>query len=305
MNLSIIFLASAVLQPTSVAQIATPVSDPPAVCDSCDGWNQSQTPFKLHGRSYYVGVRGLSAVLIQTSDGLILLDGGLPQSAPLIEANIRSLGFKVEDIKLIVNSHAHYDHAGGLARLQRDSGSQVAASPAGAKALRSGLPVPEDPQYNDGKDVGFPRVMRVKEIKDGETLRVGDTAITSHFTPGHTPGSTTWTWASCASDGCLNMVYADSLTPVSSGPFRFLGDERHPDVSAAFRRSIDTVRELPCDIMLSTHPEASGLFERLERRAASPAPDPLIDRNACRTLADKASRQLDERLETERSQKPR
>jgi metallo-beta-lactamase class B len=100
------------------------------------------------------------------------------------------------------------------------------------------------------------------------------------------------------------MVYADSLTPVSSGPFRFLGDARHPDVSVAFRRSIDTVRNLPCDIMLSTHPEASGLFERLDRRAVSPAPDPLVDKSACRTLADKADRLLDERLRTERSQKP-
>ncbi len=305
MNLNILLLAALCLQTTSVAPTGGPVDDPPAVCDSCEGWNKSQTPFRLHGRSYYVGVRGLSSVLIQTSDGLILLDGGLPQSAPLIEANIRSLGFRVEDIKLILNSHAHYDHAGGLARLQRDSGSIVAASPAGAQALLSGRPVPEDPQYNEGKDGGFPRVRRVNEVKDGETLGVGDTEIKAHLTPGHTPGSTTWTWVSCASDGCLNMVYADSLTPVSSGPFRFLGDERSPDVSGAFRHSIDTVRGLPCDIMLSTHPEASGLFDRLERRTPSLAVDPLIDRNACRAYADKANGLLDDRLKAERVRQTR
>ncbi|HQZ16473.1 MAG TPA: subclass B3 metallo-beta-lactamase [Vicinamibacteria bacterium] len=285
---------------------APPVADPPSVCDSCDEWNQPQKPFKLHGRSYYVGVRGLSAVLIQTSDGLILLDGGLPQSAPLIEGNLRSLGFKVEDIRLIVNSHAHYDHAGGIARLQRDSGAEVAASASGAAALRAGMPVPDDPQFGkDGREGAFPRVSRVRVVKDKEELRVGDTAITAHLTPGHTPGSTAWTWRSCEGGSCLDLVYADSLTAISLDGFRFTGDKTHPDVSETFKRSIATVEALPCDLMLSTHPGASGLFERLERRESSPVPDPLLDKQACRAYADKARRNLDQRLQAERAAAPR
>src|SRR6187455_1975594 len=157
MKLLALLVAIAGLQNPAVST-RTLIEDPPMVCDSCDEWNQPQAPFKLHGRSYYVGTRGLSAVLIQTSGGLILLDGGLPQSAPRIEENIRGLGFKVEDVKLIVNSHAHYDHAGGIARLQRDSGAAVAASASGAAAMMAGRPVPDDPPSGrDGGEGAFPK----------------------------------------------------------------------------------------------------------------------------------------------------
>ncbi len=298
MDMTLLILAAWLQSPTTAK---APVADPPSVCDSCDEWNRPQVPFKLHGRSYYVGTQGLSAVLIQTSDGLILLDGGLPQSAPLIEENIRSLSFKVEDIRLIVNSHAHYDHAGGIARLQRDSGALVAASPSGAEALMAGRPVKDDPQFGkDGSDGVFPPVLKVRAVKDKEGLRVGDTVLTAHFTPGHTPGSTTWTWPSCASGACLDIVYADSLTAVSSDGFLFLGDRTHPDRSETFRRTIASVGALPCDIMLSTHPGASRLFEREKQRSSSPSPDPLIDRGACSAYAQNAMRNFEQRLKTER-----
>ena len=300
MKLLAILLAAFGLQtPASPAKAA--IEDPPRLCGNCEEWNRPQTPFKLHGRSYYVGPQGLSAVVIQTSAGLILLDGGLPQSAPVIEANLRTLGLRIEDVKLIVNSHAHYDHAAGIARLQRDSGAVVAASASGAAALKAGMPVPDDPQFGkDGKDGAFPRVAEVRVVKDKEDLRLGDTTITAHLTPGHTPGSTTWTWKSCDGPACLNLVYADSLTAVSLDDFRFLGDKTHPDISESFRRSIATVESLPCDLMLSTHPSASGLFERLAKRTPSAAIGPLIDKDACRTYAASARKNLEERLQTER-----
>lgn len=243
--------------------------------------------------------------MIQTSAGLILLDGGLPQSAPVIEANLRTLGMSVEDVKLIVNSHAHFDHAGGIARLQRDSGAVVAASASGAMALKSGMPVPDDPQFGqDGRDGAFPRVAEVRVVKDKEELRIGDTTLTAHLTPGHTPGSTAWTWKSCDGPACLNLVYADSLTAISLDGFRFLGDQTHPDLSESFRRSIATVESLPCDIMLSTHPGASGLFERLAKRTPGAAIDPLIDKDGCRTYAANARKNLEQRLKTERGAAP-
>src|SRR5499426_653771 len=120
--------------------------DPPKKCEPCAGWNAAQEPFRVFGNTYYVGVAGLSSVLIASDKGLILLDGALPQSAPLIDANIRKLGFRTEDIRLILNSHAHYDHAGGIAALQRASGAAVAASPSGARAIQSGGPPADDPQ---------------------------------------------------------------------------------------------------------------------------------------------------------------
>src|SRR5579863_2856725 len=164
-------------------------------CESCVGWNAPHEPFRVFGNTYYVGVAGLSSVLVASDEGLILLDGGLPQSAPLIDANIRRLGFRTEDVRLIVNSHAHFDHAGGIAALQRASRAIVAASAAGARALESGEPPSDDPQAGFGKEANcFPPVKRVKVVADGETLHVGKLTVTAHLTPGHTPGSTTWTW---------------------------------------------------------------------------------------------------------------
>jgi metallo-beta-lactamase class B len=291
-----------VLSWTTVAAVAGPVAmkaDPPKKCDSCDEWNRPQEPFRVFGNTYYVGVAGLSSVLVASDKGLILLDGGLTQSAPLIDANIRKLGFRTEDIRLILNSHAHFDHAGGIAALQRASGAQVAASPSGARALETGRPPADDPQSGFGPGGYFPSVGKVRVVADGETLRVGDLAVTAHLTPGHTPGSTTWSWRSCEGARCLDVVYADSLNPVFAPGFRFTGGETHPSIEAAFRRSIATVAGLPCDIMLAVHPGLSGMEEKLKRRHEEPAADPFVDPGACRAYAADATRRLDARVADE------
>jgi metallo-beta-lactamase class B len=274
-------------------------------CESCAGWNVAQEPFRVFGNTYDVGVAGLSSVLVASDKGLILLDGGLPQSAPLIDASIRKLGFKTEDIRLIVNSHAHFDHAGGIAALQRVSGAIVAASASGARALESGEPPSDDPQYAFGKKANrFPAVKRVKVVTDGETLRVGKLAVTAHLTPGHTPGSTTWTWRSCEAARCLEIVYADSLNPVSAPGFRFTGDASHFSITGSFRRSISTVGGLPCDILLAVHPSFAGMEDKLKRRQQQPGSEPFVDPQACRTYAADASKRLDERI-AEEGKKPK
>ena len=275
--------------------------DPPKRCESCDEWNGPHAPFRVHGNTYYVGVAGLSAVLLVSDHGLVLLDGGLAQSAPLVDANVRALGFRTEDVKLIVSSHAHFDHAGGIAALARASGAQVAASPAGAKAIEMGLPPEDDPQFGLGREaMSFPPVRHVRSVKDGETLRVGDVAITAHFTPGHTPGSTTWTWRSCEGERCLHVVYGDSLNPVSAPGFRFTGDGTHPSLEASFRRSIATVEALPCDILLTVHPGFVDVDGKLRKRAAEPKTNPFVDPQACRAYAADARKKLDERVAEER-----
>ncbi|MEO8359694.1 MAG: subclass B3 metallo-beta-lactamase [Vicinamibacteria bacterium] len=290
------------LQTPSAKPAGTPYNDPPFKCSNCDEWNLAQAPFKIHGKTYYVGTHGLSSLLIDTGAGLIVLDGGLPQSAPVIEANIRTLGFKVEDIKLIVNSHTHYDHAGGIAKLQRDSGATIAASAPAAKALMQGFSNAEDPQFGvDGQHGVFPRTGPVRVIKNGETIQVGQVAITSHFTPGHTPGGTTWTWTSCEGKDCINMVYADSMTPVSEDGFHFLADATHPDLTPAFRQTIAMVAALPCDIVVSAHPSFTNLFEKWKTSQAAPSgPNPFIDKNGCKAYADDATKRLDARIKTER-----
>ena len=280
-------------------QTPTFKSDPPHKCDSCDEWNKPREPFKVYGNTYFVGTDGLSSILITGARGHILLDGGLEQSAALIDANIRKLGFKTEDVKLIVNSHGHYDHAGGIAALQRASGAMVAASPSGADALRRGENTIDDPQYGFGKAAnGFPPVTTVRVIKDGESIAVDTVAIKPHFTPGHTPGSTTWTWVSCEGQRCLNMVYADSISAVSADGFKFTAS---PALINAFRRSISRVAELPCDIVISTHPSATNLDDKIKKRAAlkGAGPDPFVD-HGCKALAAGALKGLENRIAEEK-----
>ena len=293
------YLAALLLLFVSFTQTPTFSSDPPHKCDSCDGWNKPREPFRIFGNSYYVGTDGLSAILIVGDAGHVLLDGGLEQSAAVIDANIRKLGFKTEDIKLIVNSHGHYDHAGGIAAMQRASGATVAASPSGASALQRGENTPDDPQFGFGKaENGFPPVKNVKVIKDSEVLRVGNVAITANFTPGHTPGSTTWTWTSCEGARCLNMVYADSISAVSAPGFKFTAK---PDVVNLFRRSITRLSELPCDIVVSTHPSATNLDAKLKKRAElkGAGVDPFIDQG-CKALAATAMKGLEARIAEEK-----
>ena len=274
--------------------------DPPIKCDSCDEWNLPLAPFKVFGNTYYVGTAGLSALLITSDQGHILLDGGLTQSAPLVAANIVKLGFKVEDIKLILNSHAHYDHAAGIAALQRASGATVVSSASGAEGFALGNAVPDDPQAGFGKaENAFPAVNNVRVVKDKDVVRVGLLAVQMHNTAGHTPGSTTWTWQSCVDGKCLNLVYADSISAIAAPGFRFTGDAKTPSRVEQFRNSIATVGELPCDIMITTHPMATDLAGKLKKRAAKPAADPFIDPQACRVLAANAMKALDVRVAEE------
>jgi metallo-beta-lactamase class B len=267
---------------------------------AAEEWNQPQKPARIFGDTYYVGVAGLSSVLIVTHEGLILLDGDLPESVPLIEGNIRTLGFRVEDIKLILNSHAHFDHAGGIAALQRDSAAVVVASPSGANALRQGHAVADDPQAGFSASATFPSVANVREVHDGEILRLGKAAITAHFTPGHTPGSTTWTWTSCEGKRCLNIVYADSLNPVSAPGFHFLADPSHEDLAASFRKSIRTVANLPCDVLISVHPELAGVPEKIRQQLAGTTPNAFVDKQACRKYASAMEAKLDARINEEK-----
>jgi metallo-beta-lactamase class B len=260
-------------------------------------WNAPQKPFRIYGNTWYVGPYGLSSILLDTGHGLALFDGDLPESAPVIEAHIRALGFRVRDVKWILNSHAHADHAGGIAALQRDSGAQVLASAAGAREMALGGADRDDPQYGDARD--YPPVHHMRALRDGEVVRLGGVAITAHYTPGHTRGSTSWTWTSCAAGRCLHMVYADSLTAISAPGFRFSDDPRRV---AAFRQAIATVAGLPCDILLTPHPDASGFWQKVARRKSDTDVAPLIDANACRAYAATATEKLDAKLVQEQAE---
>src|SRR4051812_31500512 len=264
------------------------------VCRPNAKWTEPATPKKIYGNTYFVGTCGLSAILVTSEQGHVLIDGDLEEDAPLIEASIRALGFRLEDIRYILNSHEHFDHAGGIARLARDTHATVAARAPAASALERGHGDRDDPQFLLGKS--FPPVANVLRIADGETIKVGPLALTAHATPGHTQGSTSWSWDSCESRRCLHVVYADSLTPISDDAFRFSDDTAHPGVLAAFRQSAGTLAALPCDILVTPHPDASDLWDRRGPAASKP----LIDGDACRRYGARAAKSLDERVAKEK-----
>lgn len=262
-------------------------------CERCEDWNREQAPFRIFGNSYYVGPHGLSSVLITSPDGHVLIDGALPQSAPLIARHVEQLGFKMRDVKLILNSHVHYDHAGGIAELQKLSGAKVIASDIAAKALRTGKVDRNDPQFEIIRP--SPGVRKVEVLGTREFVEVGKLRLNVIHTPGHTPGGTSWTWRSCEGERCLNVVYGDSLNAVSDDSFKYAGDARYPNALSDMRASIAAMDALPCDILISAHPELSGVLTIIDAQGNGDRAQ-LVDSAACKRYAAAGKERLEQRL---------
>ncbi len=274
----------------SVAAKPTPVS-PASLATACagrDGWNDPAPPVRIHGTTYYVGTCGITVLLVTSRKGHVLIDAATAEATPAIVANIKGLGFRLRDIKWIVNSHEHVDHAGGLAAMKRLTGARVAARAPAVPMLIRGETDPDDPQSGTLDD--FPPVKIDRVIAEGERVEVGGLALTAHATAGHTKGSTSWSWRSCEGTACLTILYADSLTAVSRADYRFAD---HPALVATFRATFAKVASLPCDLLLTPHPDASNLFGRLAGKAL------LADPSACRTYSATAATLLDQRLAKE------
>ncbi|MGZ2412128.1 metallo-beta-lactamase class B [Sphingomonas sp. F9_3S_D5_B_2] len=261
-------------------------------CNDNDEWAKPAPPVRIHGNTYLVGTCGISAILITGTDGNILIDGGPEEAADLIAANIRALGFRVGDTRLILHSHEHFDHVGGIAELQRLSGATVIASVPAAKVLASGLASADDPQFGINKP--FPAVSVGRTVGDGGEIRLGNLMLTAMATPGHTSGALSWRWVSCDGGVCRTIVYADSLSPVSRDDYRF---SDHPARLAAFRSSIAKVAASPCEIVLTPHPSASHMRDRLALGR------PLLDPEGCRSYAAELTEHLDARLAKEAAAK--
>ena len=282
---------------TMLALLAT-LPLPPALAAD---WNDPQEPFALFGDTYYVGTRGLSSVLITSPAGHILIDGGSPKSPVQIVRHIGQLGFRIEDVKYILNSHEHLDHAGGIAELQRLSGATVLASVEGERVLRTGETSKGDPQYSDLPPT-MPAVANTRAVKHGDIIKLGPLSVTAHYTPGHTQGGTSWTWRSAEGGKTASMVYGDSLNAMSAGPFRYSASNTYPHARADLDKSIATVAAFDCDVLVSAHPEGSGLWERLAKQATM-GNAAFIDRDACRDYADAARERLARKLAAEAGQK--
>lgn len=256
--------------------------------DGRESWAASAPPTHIHGGTYYVGTCGITALLVTSDDGHVLLDGGLEEAAPLVAANITKLGFRLSDVRWIVSSHEHWDHVAALAELKQMTGAKVAALPIAAQALSSGKAHPDDPQHAIADP--FTPVAVDNVLADGDTLKVGNLRLTVHATPAHAPGSASWTWKSCSGNDCQTIAYADSATIISDDAYRF---SDHPARIAKARTGLARIKGLPCDILITPHPGASNLFARLSGTSE------LIDAQACRAYANAAESRFASRLAKE------
>lgn len=257
-------------------------------CEDWDDWEKPAPPARIHGGTYLVGACGIAAILVTTAEGHILIDSGTEKGADLVAANIAALGISVRHVTTLTHSHEHFDHVGGMARMKELTGGKLVASEAAAAVFATGTSDPRDPQA--GTHDPFPPVAVDETIADLETLELGGLTMFALATPGHSPGALSWTWAECDGEDCVSIVYADSLSPVSSDDYRF---SDHPEEVEAFRQSLDTIAGLDCDILLTPYPSASNMIERFAGRA------PLIDQTACQAYAESIRARLDARLAKE------
>jgi metallo-beta-lactamase class B len=290
-------LALALGVEASAVQAAPP--EPAPTCPDDAGWSDPTPPRKVFGNTWYVGTCGISALLITGDDGHVLIDGATPEAGPMIVESIRTLGFDPRDVRVLLNTHEHIDHAGGLAAIQQATGAPLRARRPGLIALRKGDMDMRDPQV-PFRMPGFPPVPVIETLADNAVVRVGAVEIQTHATPGHSLGGTSFTWTSCEGETCHAMAFADSLSAVAPDTYRFSDPANSPAFATMLRGTFDTVAALPCDILVSPHPVASRLWYRL---GDAPS-EPLVDATACKRYAEAGARRLDARLDTERQATP-
>lgn len=256
--------------------------------------DQPVAPFRISDDIYYVGASDVTSFLIVTNAGLILTDGGFPDTAAQIEGNIKTLGFDIHNVKFLMNSHAHFDHAGGLAQLKSDSGATMVASAADAPVLESG-------GTKDFVDLGpiarFSPVKVDRHLIDGEKLTLGHMTVTIHLTPGHTRGCTSWSMTTHIDGKPEQVLFICSLTVLPN--YSLVKAPSYPGIAEDFAHSIATLRALPCDIMLASHGSFFGLKDK---RAKLEAGDKaFVDPQSCKSYIDTAEQRYNAEIAKEKA----
>jgi metallo-beta-lactamase class B len=250
-------------------------------------WNKPHKPFHVIGNIYYVGATGVSAFLITTPEGLILTDGALPESVPQIEANIKALGFKLSDVKILLNSHAHFDHSGGLAKLKADTGAKLYASAPDTPILESGH-INFGPAANtDSVPVKVDTV-----VADGGTVSLGGVTLTAHVTAGHTPGCTSWTSSVKDGNTARNVMFFCSMS-VAGNPL--VGNKAYPRIVSDYRASFARLKKMKADIFLAPHGNQFAMDEKLAK-VKTGAPNPFVDPGELSRFIAKAEKDFDTEL---------
>jgi len=262
-----------------------------------DSWRGPVPPQHLVGNIYYVGASGVSSFLITTPAGHLLLDTGFDDTVPLIQHSVEQLGFRVTDIKFILSSHAHIDHVGGHARMQKLTGAQIVMSAADARTLASGgaddfIPWPKE-------TILYAPAKADRIVADGERVVLGGVALTAHLTPGHTRGATTWTM-DVADGGVTRHVVFFSSASINDGT-RLIANPRYPDLVRDFEATFATLRALPCDIFFAPHGGQFAMAQKFAALEHAGPVNPFVDPDGWKRLIAGAEKAFRDQLALERA----
>ncbi len=258
------------------------------------GQNEPVEPFRIIGNLYYVGANEVTSYLITSPEGHILLDGGFPETAPLIERNIQKLGFKLTDVKILISTHAHYDHAGGLAELKRATGAKFYASAADQPLLAAG----GKGDFAFGDRFLFPPVTADATVEDGQVIRVGSAEMHAHLTPGHTKGCTTWT-ADVVEDGEKHT--AVFVCSVSAPGYKLVNNAKYPGIVEDYRQTFKKLRALAADVFLGSH--ASFWDMEGKRKKIGSGANPFIDPAGYKAFLDENEKEFEAELKKQKAGK--
>lgn len=281
-------IAAAISLLATSAYSQTPSQSPPAV----ESWDQPEEPVRILGPIYFVGTKGLGVYLFTTSEGHILMNTGMPSSGPMIEESIRKLGFKPDDIKLMINSHAHIDHAGAFAYFKERYGAQMSVMRDDVAAMESG----DKGDFAYGNELVFPPVKVDRILRDGDTIKIGEVLLSAHHTPGHTRGATTWV-THIMVDGKTYVVVFPDGAGFNSG-YRLAKDPSYPGIADDYRRTHHFLEMLTPDIWLAQHNEYYDLEGKRER-AKTEGVDAWIDPEGYRRFIAGKKRAFEDQVDAE------
>ena len=253
--------------------------------------SQRVDPYRVIGNIYYVGAAGISAHIVVTPQGLILIDTGTREMLPGLRANIAKLGHKLTDVKIILSSHAHWDHVEGHAAMKDLTGAQVMALGEDAAAIASG----KDNSALGSEDWPPTKVDRI--LKDGDTVTLGGVTLTAHLTPGHTKGCTTWTTTVQENGKPYSIVFIGALS-INEG-VKLIGNQRHPSIADDYARTFRVLKGLKPDVFLAQHPSIYGMDEKMKRLGAPQ--NPFIDPDGYRRVVSEAEAAYLKQLEREKA----
>jgi metallo-beta-lactamase class B len=253
--------------------------------------NQPVAPVHIIGNIYYVGTNGVSSFLIVTSAGHILIDSGFNQSVPLIRNSVTELGFRFEDIRILLSSHAHFDHVAGHALVQQQTGAQIMASQKDAEIITRG---------DDALWEGWlgSRVDRI--VADDDVVGLGGVALRAHLTPGHTEGCTTWTMETTVGEDRYQVVFAGGYG-INPG-VRLVGNNAYPRIAEDYARTFAVLKRLKPDVFLAQHPDIFRFEDKRRRIRAGEETNPFIDPAGYQTAVQEGERAYLEQLRRERGQ---